>query len=56
MLGTVSIQELFALHTEPCFERILRVIEAGVNDLLIARTGMRADRFGRLEHNDLASA
>ena len=50
----VGIEHVSPLHTQLSFERALRVINARMNDLAVARAGTRANRVVGLQHQPLA--
>ena len=51
-LGAEGIKLASARHAESRLETPLEVIDAGVNDLAIARGGLRADRVRSLENDN----
>jgi hypothetical protein len=51
--GAVGIQQCLAFHAQPGLERALRVIDAGVDHLAVARTGARAYGVGGFKHHHL---
>jgi hypothetical protein len=54
-LLAVSVQQRPAFHTQECLRRAGRIVDAGVDDFAVARTGFGADRARRLKDNDLAA-
>ena len=52
--GAVAVQKLFPLHAQPRLERPLRVVDARVDHLAVARAGGGAEAFRRLQHQHLA--
>ena len=54
MIGAIGVELLPARHAQPRLERALGIVDAGVNDFRIARTGVRAYGAFGLKHNDFA--
>ena len=54
-LGAVAVEALSTLHTGARLERVLRVVDPGVDDLGIARARVLADRVLCLEDHDISS-
>ena len=52
--GAVAVQKLFPLHAQPRLEGTLRVVDARVDHLAVARAGGGAEAFRRLQHQHLA--
>ena len=52
--GQIGIEPVLAGHAEPRLQRTLRIVEAGMDDLAVARGCLGADPFGGLDHQHLA--
>ena len=50
----IGVQQILAAHAQLRLERSLRVINAGMDNLAIARTGTGTDCASRLQHQHLA--
>ena len=55
VLGTIGVELAAALDAGARHQAALGIVDAGVNDLGIARAGLGADAFRRLEHDDLTA-
>ena len=53
-LGAVVVQHLLALHAQTRFQRAGRVVDAGVDDLAVARAGAGAKGVGGFQHHHFA--
>ncbi len=55
-LGAIGVQLVACLSTHSLrFERALGVVQPGMDDLGVARAGVRSNAFGRLQHDDFAA-
>ncbi len=54
-LGQIRVEQIAAAAAEPRLQAARGIIEAGVDDLGIARTGFGADFARRFQHHDLAA-
>src|SRR6185295_18794721 len=52
----VVIEPLAPGHAQPRFPAAGRIVDAGVDDLAVARAGLAADGVAALEQDDLAAA
>jgi hypothetical protein len=55
-LGTVAVQQIAAGKAQPRFERVRCVVDSGVDDFAVARTGVHAEPAFALENHDLPAA
>ena len=55
MLGAIGVEQAPAGDAGPRHQAALGVVDAGVNDLGIARAGLGADAFGGLDDDDLTA-
>jgi Fe2+ transport system protein FeoA len=53
--SAIGVQLLTPLHAQAGLERTLRVVDAGVDDLAVARTGAGAYGVGRFEYQHLSA-
>jgi hypothetical protein len=54
MFGAVAIEHVAAGHAQQGLQAVLRVVDSGMDDLAVARTGMGADLALFLEEDNLA--
>ena len=52
--AAIGVERLAAGDAEARHQAAGGIVDAGVDDFAVARGGLRADRLGRLEHDDLA--
>ena len=55
VLGAIGIEQAPAGDAGPRHQAALGIVDAGVDDLGIARAGLGADAFGGLDHDDLTA-
>src|SRR5258708_22682339 len=49
---SVGVETLPAFDAQTGFQRTFGIVDAGMDDLAVARAGARANGFSRLQHHD----
>src|SRR5579863_9878156 len=56
LVTTIAVKGMLAGNAHPRHQTVRPIIDAGVNDLAVARRGHGPDSLGRLQHDHLAAA